>query len=595
MLSLSAACSPKSPAKPSPGGLSSVSSSAVDELHALFDAEWERNMRESPAWASRLGDRRYNDRWADLSLEAFERRRVALQSALKRLLTIDSSLLPASEQLNYVLFAQHYRREIETGRYRGFLVPLTQREGVQTLDELHERLRFETVKDFEDWLARLQSVAIYVDQTIVLMRTGMAEGRLPSRVVMERVPGQIAKQIASDPKESPFYHPFASFPSTLSESDQRRLRTAATDVIRQTVVPAYQRLQTFFNDTYLPATRETVGIWDSPDGAAYYAHLVRAYTTTEMSPADVHELGQNEVKRIRGEMAAIIEDVGFKGSFGDFLTFLRTDPRFYYTDPDSLLQAYRATAKRIDPEIVRLFGRLPRAPYGVRPIPEGIAPDTTTAYYHGPAADGSSAGTYYVNLYKPEVRPKYEIEVLTAHEAVPGHHLQIALAQELGELPMFRRHTGFTAFIEGWALYSECLGDALGLYKDPYSKFGQLTYEMWRAVRLVVDTGIHHYKWKRQQAIDFFKANAPKTEHDIVNEIDRYISWPGQAVAYKVGELRIKALRQRAQEALGERFSIRAFHDAVLSRGGVPLDLLEEQIEAYIADAEQEAPGEKAR
>ncbi|HSD71084.1 MAG TPA: DUF885 domain-containing protein, partial [Woeseiaceae bacterium] len=305
--------------------------------------------------------------------------------------------------------------------------------------------------------------------------------------------------------------------------------------------------------------------------------------TTSMTPEEIHRLGLSEVQRIRGEMQLIIDELEFAGNFEDFLEFLRTDPQFYYETPEQLFDAYLAICKRIDPELVKLFGVLPRMPYGLRPIPDNIAPDTTTAYYSRPAADGSRAGYYYVNLYKPEVRPKYEMEVLSVHEAVPGHHLQIALQMELGDMPDFRRYSGFTAFTEGWGLYSESLGYDLGLYKDPYSRFGALTYEMWRAVRLVVDTGMHYKGWTRQQAIDFFKANAAKTELDIINEIDRYIGWPGQALAYKIGQLKILELRRNAEQTLGDAFDIREFHDALLGGGALPLEVLETRMHRWLA------------
>jgi uncharacterized protein (DUF885 family) len=565
---------------------SSALAGPVEDLNALFEQAWERTLRENPTFASSLGDRRYNTLWPDASLAAIERSHAADLALLEQIGRIDASALPPAERINYEIFRRQYSERAESYAFRDFLVPVNQRGGIQTADELTEQLRFTTVRDYEDWIARLDGIGNYVDQTILLMRAGMKERRVQPRVVMQRVPGQIAAQVVSNPADSAFYAPFRRFPDDISSADQQRLSQAALAAIERSVIPAYERFGEFFNREYLPACRESIGASDLPDGDAWYRFLVRSYTTLDLTPDQVHETGLREVERIRGEMQKIIEQVGFEGSFQDFLQFLRTDPQFYYSDPQALLEGYLATAKRIDPELVKLFGRLPRAPYGVRPIPDKIAPDTTTAYYSQPAADGSRAGYYYVNLYRPEMRPKYEMEVLSVHEAVPGHHLQIALAQELGELPNFRRFDGFTAFVEGWGLYSESLGGELGLYRDPYSKFGQLTYEMWRAVRLVVDTGMHAKGWTRQQAIDFFKANAAKTEVDIVNEIDRYIAWPGQALAYKIGELKIKELRARAEEKLGERFDIRGFHDTVLGSGAVPLGVLENNVDAWIASQE---------
>ena len=557
----------------------------VEDLHQLFDQEWERTLREDPTFASTLGDRRYNDQWPDSSLAAIERSHAADVAVLDKISHFDASTLPSPERVNYEIFKRQYGERVQGYAFRSFLRPIDQRGGIQTVDELTEQLRFATVQDFEEWITRLEHIGTYVDQTIELMQRGMAERRVQPRIVMERVPQQIAAQVVAQPEDSPFYAPFKAFPDSIAAPDQQRLAQAAKTAISRSVIPAYRRFQEFFNAEYLPACRKSVGAWDLPEGDAYYRYLVRRYTTLDLTPEQVHELGLKEVERIRGEMQKIIDSTGFSGSFQDFLQFLRTDPQFYYKDPQALLDAYMATAKRIDPELVKLFGKLPRTPYGVRPIPDKIAPDTTTAYYQQPAGDGSRAGYYYVNLYRPEVRPKYEMEVLTVHEAMPGHHLQLALQQEMGEMPNFRRYGGCTAFVEGWGLYSESLGGELGLYKDPYSKFGQLTYEMWRAVRLVVDTGMHSKQWTRDQAIEFFKSNAAKTEVDIVNEIDRYIAWPGQALAYKIGELKIKELRARGQERLGDRFDVRGFHDAVLGSGAVPLDVLEENVDAWIAAA----------
>ena len=553
------------------------------DFAALLDEVWQWRLAAYPTFASDLGDKRYNDRWEDLSLDAIERRQDELREFLRRLYLIDRTALDEDGKLNYELFRRDLQNTVDEAGFKGYLMPFDHRGGVQNLDITAQSLTFATVKDYEDWLSRLGKLDVYIEQTIAVAERGHKAGYMAPKVLMQRIPDQIAIQLVDDAGASPYYAPFESMPDSISAADQERLRAAARDTISKTVVPAYRKLDRYFTDTYLPASRESVGLSTLPNGSAWYEFLARRYTTTSMTPDQIHRLGLDEVRRIHDEMQKVIDDLGFDGGFAAFLEFLRTDPRFYYDNPDDLYEAYLATSKRIDPELVKLFGKLPRMPYGVKPIPASIAPDTTTAYYTAPAADGSRAGTYWVNLYKPEVRPKYEIEVLTTHEAVPGHHLQIALQQELGTMPPFRRYLGFTAFVEGWGLYSESLGYDLGLYKDPYSRFGQLTYEMWRAVRLVVDTGIHYSGWTRQQAIEFFEANAAKTHADIVNEIDRYIANPGQALAYKIGQLKIQAIRERAERTLGDRFDIRAFHDALLSGGALPLDILEQHMDAWIS------------
>ncbi|MEZ6059555.1 MAG: DUF885 domain-containing protein [Planctomycetaceae bacterium] len=415
------------------------------------------------------------------------------------------------------------------------------------------------------------------------MKQGMHEGMLHPKVVMQRVPDQIRKQLVDDPRESLYYKPFRSFTIEISDADKSRLQNDAAAAIEECILPSYRTFLKFFEEEYLPASFDSVGCWQRPEGLEMYAALARQFTTTDLTPEQIHQIGLDEVARIRKEMEAIQQQVGFEGSFQEFLTHLRSDPQFYYDNQNDLLEAYRECCRRIDPQLPNLFSRLPKIPYEIVPIPSQMAPDTTAAYYQPPAADGSRAGGYYVNLYKPEARPKYEIEALSLHESVPGHHLQIALAMELDEIPEFRRYEGYTAFIEGWGLYSEKLGEELGLYQDPYSKFGQLTYEMWRAVRLVVDTGMHTMKWSRQDAIDFFAANTAKTLLDIENEVDRYIAWPGQALAYKIGELKIRELRARAEAQLGTAFDVKEFHDVVLRNGAVPLAVLEEIVDAWLA------------
>ncbi|MFM1769952.1 MAG: hypothetical protein RJA22_2481 [Verrucomicrobiota bacterium] len=555
-------------------------------FQALLTEEWDYTMEQAPDWASQLGDRRWNARWPDLSLAAFASRQAHGSNTLRRLQGIRRDRLAPADQLNFDLLEYETRLGLEDYGHGWHLFALNQREGIQTVSDMADALRFATVQDYEDWVGRLQRFGPYLDQTIALLREGIRRGRVQPKVTMQRVPGQIAKQLTATPEASPFYKPFTHFPAAIPAADRARLAAAGRAAVAAEVLPAYGRLSAFFTNEYLPACLDGVGAWQVPGGAEAYAFLCRKFTTTDLTPQAIHDLGQSEVKRIAAAMQGIMDKVGFRGTRAEFFQFLRTDPRFYCRTPEELLQTYRAVAKQVDPLLVKISRRIPRAPYGVEPIPDAIAPDTTTAYYRVLAADGSRAGSYFVNLYKPETRPKWEMMALTLHEACPGHHFQFAVAFEQGELPPFRRYGGeraYTAYIEGWALYAESLGDDMGLYEDPYAKFGQLTYEMWRAVRLVVDTGIHHLRWSRQQAIDFFLAHAAKSELDVINEVDRYISWPGQALAYKVGEIKMQALRAKATRALGDRFDLRDFNDTVLQTGAVPLHIVERTVDAWIA------------
>lgn len=553
-------------------------------LQKLFDDEWECGLRESPTFASHLGDKRYNDRWPDVSLEAIARRQQHQRDLLERLRQFDASQLSPEDRLNYRLFRWQVELDVEGQPFGWHLVPINQREGIQDEGSLGDSLSFDTIKDYEDWLQRIERFPVYMDQTIGLLQEGLKRGILQPQIVLNRVPQQIRRQIVDDPEQSLFYKPFRSFPKDLAEADRTRLQTAARAAIAQHIVPAYRKLLTVFEDDYLPGSLKDVGVWQAPQGGPLYAFAARQFTTTSLTPDQIHEIGLQEVSRIRAGMETIRQQVGFQGTLPEFFEYLRTAPEFRFERPQDLLQAYQAFCKRVDPLLPRVFRKLPRIPYGVEAIPEHMAPDTTTAYYRPPAADGTRAGTYFVNLYQVETRPKYEIAALSLHEAVPGHHLQIALATEMEHVPTFRRFTGFTAYVEGWALYSESLGDELGVYDDPYSKFGQLTYEMWRAVRLVVDTGIHHKHWSRDRAITFFRDNAAKSDQDIVNEIDRYISWPGQALAYKIGELKIRELRRKCEAGLGDRFDLREFHDVVLRNGAVPLSVLEQLVDEWLAE-----------
>jgi uncharacterized protein (DUF885 family) len=565
-------------------------STASALLEQLFADHWDFTMREFPLFATAVGDHRFNDRLGEVTAASQQRRAERQREFLERLEAIDRGALSREEQISYDIFRLQREDALAQHGFRAYLMPITNREGFHTsFPQLHERVPLNTVADYENLLARLRDFPRYTREHIGLMREGIDAGMILPRVVLEGIDETIRPHIVTEPTESRLWEAFAELPATVSPAERARLSEAGREAIMTAVVPAYQEFLAFITTEYIPAARRSIAAAELPDGRAYYEHLVRSFTTLDLTPEEVHQTGIAEVQRIRAEMEQIIRRTGFEGTFQEFIQFLRTDPRFYVDTPEDLLKETAWVLKRMDGELPRLFGRLPRMPYGLKPIPDYIAPRTTTAYYTRPAGDGSRAGIYWLNTYDLPSRPLYEIEALSLHEAVPGHHLQIALQQELEDLPEFRRFSGFTAFVEGWALYAERLGLETGFYTDPYSDFGRLTYEMWRACRLVVDTGLHFKDWTRQQAIDFMAENTALTLLNITNEVDRYIAWPGQALAYKTGELKITELRVEAEAELGAGFDIRAFHDVVLGSGAVPLSVLEENVRRYVATARQAA------
>jgi uncharacterized protein (DUF885 family) len=553
-------------------------------LVKLFDQTWQEDLADDPIGATAAGDTRYNNLLPNLSVEAIDARQKKNYTRLAALRKIKREKLDKPDQLNYDLFERDIKNRIGEYQFKPWVFAVRPGEGPQMLAEVAEFAPFRTVKDYDDWIARINASGVYIDQWILQLQAAVTERNTQPRVIVNKVLEQMKGPLTADAEANPFYAPLKKIPDSIPATEKARLQAAAKAAIQTVAIPAYQRLDTFFRNVYLPGSRDTVGIYDIPGGEQYYRNRINYFTTVEnMDAARIHNLGLEEVKRIRGEMEKTLEGMNVLGTLDEFLRFIRNDPRFFFKTPEELMAAYEKTARAIEPELPKLFGRLPKTPFGIRAIPAATAPTTTTAYYQPPSLDGSRPGNFYVNLYKPETRPTWEVEALTAHESVPGHHLQIALAYEMKGVPEFRRNAGYTAFIEGWALYSEKLGYDLGLYKDDFSKMGQLNYDMWRAVRLVVDTGMHSFKWTRDQAIYYFKQNTGKSDLDITNEVDRYISWPGQALAYKIGQLRIQALRTEAEKALGDRFDVRAFHDQLLGMGALPLSVLETEMRSWIA------------
>lgn len=559
--------------------------SASERLQTLFADDWERRLRNSPLFATSLGDTRYSHELGDVGLEAVERRASETRALLARLDAIPRDSLSPADRVNYDIFGHGKRESLEEARLGLHLIPITNREGFHTsFPQLPDEVPLNTVADYEAYTARLRAFRPYVGGFVELMREGIRRGMVLPSVSLVGVEETLQPHIVSDPAQSLLFRPFEEFPASVPEPERARLAAAGRAAVAESVVEGYRDFLRFMQAEYVPAARPGIAASELPNGREIYAHEVRSYTTLDLTPDQVHETGLREVARIRGQMDSLITSTGFTGTFAEFIHFLRTDPRFYVSTPEELMSRTALVLKRMDGELPKLFGRLPRMSYGIRPIPDFIAPRTTTAYYSRPSGDGTRAGFYWVNTYDLPSRPTYEIEALSLHEAVPGHHLQIALQQELEGMPNFRRYGGATAFVEGWALYAEQLGYDVGFYEDPYSAFGQLTYEMWRALRLVVDTGMHWKGWTRQQAIDYMAQNSALTLLNITNEVDRYIAWPGQALAYKTGQMKISELRAEAEAALGADFDIRRFHDVVLGSGSIPLTVLGDNVRAWIAE-----------
>lgn len=552
---------------------------------ATWQAEWTWRLAQFPQLATAVGEHQHDDRLGEAGEAAQQARRRHWESVRRALAAIDVDALSPATRIDFAIFRDQVESSAENIRLGGHRMPLNSDSAFWSdLAFLPRQHPVRDVADVERYIARLRAVPAYFDQHIELLREGLRRGQTVPRVTLEGREASIAAQAKVDDVEaSPFYAPLRRLPASIGAEDAARLRTQAAAAIRESVAPAYAKLLAFMRDTYIPGARTTLGASALPDGKAYYRRQIIDFVTEDLDPREIHATGLAEVARLRAAMEAIIREIEFDGDYAAFLHHLRTDPRYYAKSPDELLAQAAWIAKRADGALPRFFGRLPRRPYGVQAVPEAIAPYYTAGRYV-PASEGSTEpGWYWVNTYGLPGRPLYTLPALTLHEAVPGHHLQIALAAESGEQPPFRRYSYISAYGEGWALYAEELGHEMGIYRTPHERFGQLTYAMWRANRLVVDTGVHALGWTREQAIAYMTENTALSEHEIRTEVDRYISWPGQALSYYLGMLRIKALRAEAERELGPRFDLRAFHDAVLETGSVPLPVLSDHVRGWIA------------
>lgn len=580
---LIAGCNPQA-AEAAAAAEAPAGSEAATALHELFADEWAARLANDPLFASDMGVDAYNDALPDVTPASHRRQLDEDRAFLVRLEALDRSALTRADQLNYDLFDFIVRSRVTLGQYHPYLIPILADSGFHMdIQRMYESMPFEEIADYEDYLARLHALGGYFDQHIANMREGLALGITQPKIILDGIVPSIAGPIVADAAQSVFFEPFAALPDHFSATERERLRGAGIEAIETVVVPAYERFLDFFREEYVPGAREELGRTTFPGGDAWYTDLARYYTTLgDATPEAIHELGLREVARIRAEMDGIIGQVEFEGSFAGFVEFMRTEERFYVDEPEQLLKEAAWIAKRIDGQMPAFFKTLPRLPYGIMAVPDDIAPNYTTGRYWGAPIGGRRGGYYMVNTYALDKRPLYTLAALTAHEAVPGHHHQGALRQELEDIPEFRRAFYPHAFGEGWGLYAEKLGIEFGIYQTPYDHFGRLSYEMWRAARLVIDTGLHAKGWSREQARRYLAENTALSLHNVRTEVDRYIAWPGQALAYKMGELKILELKERTKQALGADFDVREFHDVVLLDGGVTLDILQRQVDAYI-------------
>lgn len=557
------------------------------ELHALFDEHFERDLEMNPLQATFIGDYRYNDRMANSNSPEYIAAATAMdEEFLARLLEIDRDKLDYQDQLSYDLFKIKREQSLEGNQFPSELQPINQFYSATNffvqLGSGTSAHPFKTVKDYEDFLSRADQFSINIDQIITNMKEGMKQGVTQPRILMEKLVPQIDAHVVDDVRNSDFYKPVLNMPEDFSDEDRVRLTAAYEAKIANTIIPAYQRISNFLGDEYIGAARETVGLYAQPNGEAWYAYMVRLRTTTDMSPDEIHQIGLNEVARIHKEMQGVMDEVGFEGSLQEFFEFVKTDDQFYYDDAEELIQGYRDMSDHISELTKNLFDVMPKTSFEVRRVEPFREASASGGSYQSGTPDGSRPGIFYANAYDIKARGKWAMESLFLHEAIPGHHFQIMIQRENESLPGFRRFGGFTAFSEGWGLYAESLGKELGVYTDPYQYFGALNAELWRSIRLVVDTGLHAKQWSRQDVLDYMFANAATPEVRAVSEAERFMAIPGQALAYKVGQLKIREIRNKAEAALGDRFSVKDFHTEVLKDGAMPLSMLEAKIDRWV-------------